>query len=45
MAQTALPVLTRFLLHLRDLLETGMKVTAYYQHARLLSELHGRLVL
>lgn len=35
-AQTALPVLTRFLLHVRNLLETRMKVTVYNHQARLL---------
>src|ERR1017187_6138412 len=37
MAQTALLVLPRFLLYVRNLLKTGMKVTAYNHHARLLS--------
>jgi hypothetical protein len=36
MAQTALLVLPSFLFYLRNLLKTGMKVTAYNHHARLL---------
>src|SRR6266702_1990051 len=36
MVQTALRVLPRFLLYERNLLKTGMKVTAYNHHARLL---------
>src|ERR1700737_1891155 len=44
MAQTALKKLSRLSIHIRNLLETGMKITAYNHHARLpSSELHGRL--
>src|ERR1700693_6389001 len=44
MVQPPLPILARLQLHIRDLLETRMKITTYNHHARLLSpELLGRL--
>src|ERR1039458_5939473 len=36
-AQTALTILPRFLHYVRNLLKTGMKITSYNHHARLLS--------
>jgi hypothetical protein len=36
MAQTTFTALPGLLIHVRDLLETGMKITAYNHHARLL---------
>src|ERR1017187_7906405 len=43
-AQTALTILPRFLHYVRNLLKTGMKITSYNHHARLLSSrASGRL--
>src|ERR1017187_2497786 len=43
-AQTALAILPRFLHYVRNLLKTGMKITSYNHHARLLSSrASGRL--
>src|ERR1017187_2922653 len=43
-AQTALNILPRFLHYVRNLLKTGMKITSYNHHARLLSSrASGRL--